>query len=115
MVILLFHRIRATQLTLLLAVSWLYVCSTALFADFLMGTLEQDFRPQGHVGDGRGGCDRGARRRHPRRYAYGVPLPDLNQQADRLVYAAALYKAGKAPVIVLSGGQPRGMRARKRS
>ncbi len=26
-------------------------------------------------------------------------LPDLNQHADRLVHAVALYKAGKAPVI----------------
>ena len=103
MVILLFQRIRATQVTLLLAVSWLYVCSTALFADFLMGTLEQDFRPRAMSGMGQadaivvlGGATRGD--------THMGTLPDLNQQADRLVYAAALYKAGKAPVIVLSGG-----------
>ena len=37
-------------------------------------------------------------------------FPDLNEQADRLVYAAALYHAGKAPVIVLSGGARPGAR-----
>jgi uncharacterized SAM-binding protein YcdF (DUF218 family) len=103
MVILLFHRIRATQVTLLLAVIWLYVCSTALFADFLMGTLEQDFRPRAMSVMGEadaivvlGGAIRGD--------THMGTLPDLNQQADRLVYAVALYKAGKAPLIVLSGG-----------
>jgi uncharacterized SAM-binding protein YcdF (DUF218 family) len=103
MVILLFHRIRATQVTLLLAVSWLYVCSTALFADFLMGTLERDFRPRAMSVMGEadaivvlGGATRGD--------THMGTLPDLNQQADRLVHAAVLYKAGKAPLLVLSGG-----------
>lgn len=32
------------------------------------------------------------------------PWPDLNGAADRLWYAAALYRAGKADRIVLSGG-----------
>ena len=31
-------------------------------------------------------------------------LPDLNQQADRLVHAVALYRAGKAPLLLLTGG-----------
>jgi len=98
-----FHRNRATLVTLLLAVSWLYLCSTALFADFLMGTLEQDFRPKAMSVMGEadaivvlGGATRGD--------THLGTLPDLNQQADRLVYAAALYKAGKAPLLVLSGG-----------
>lgn len=30
--------------------------------------------------------------------------PDLNQAADRMWHAARLYKAGKAPVLILSGG-----------
>jgi uncharacterized SAM-binding protein YcdF (DUF218 family) len=29
---------------------------------------------------------------------------DLNAQADRLLYAAQLYQAGKAPLLLLSGG-----------
>ncbi len=98
-----FHRNRATLVTLLLAASWLYLCSTALFADFLMGTLERDFRPRAMSVMSEadaivvlGGATRGD--------THMGTLPDLNQQADRLVYAAALYKAGKAPLVVLSGG-----------
>lgn len=30
--------------------------------------------------------------------------PDLNQAADRMWHAAKLYKAGKTPVLILSGG-----------
>ncbi len=42
--------------------------------------------------------------------AVGLPLkprlyPDLNRAADRLIHAARIYKAGKAPVIYVSGGQ----------
>jgi uncharacterized SAM-binding protein YcdF (DUF218 family) len=43
-----------------------------------------------------------------RGYTHMGRLADLNQHADRLVHAAELYKAGKAPVILLSGGAPRG-------
>lgn len=32
------------------------------------------------------------------------PVPDFNHAADRLHYAAALYHAGKAPAVLLSGG-----------
>ena len=38
-------------------------------------------------------------------------LGDLNQQADRLVHAVALYKAGKAPVILVTGGSAQGDRS----
>ena len=36
---------------------------------------------------------------------YMGALPDLNHHADRLVYAVALYKAGKAPPVVLGLAQ----------
>jgi uncharacterized SAM-binding protein YcdF (DUF218 family) len=32
-------------------------------------------------------------------------MPDLNEHGDRIFYAAKLYKEGKAPLIVLSGGR----------
>ena len=38
-------------------------------------------------------------------------LGDLNQQADRLVHAVALYKAGKAQYVLVSGGSPFGDRS----
>ena len=36
--------------------------------------------------------------------AYPRILPDLNEHGDRVIYAAKLYKDGKAPLILLSGG-----------
>ncbi len=32
------------------------------------------------------------------------PLPEVNERGDRLIYAAYLYKQGKAPLVLLSGG-----------
>ena len=100
---------RSGFLSLLLAVGWLYLCSTAVFANFLSGRLESGFvsRAMSVIAPADaivllGGALRGD--------THMGTLPDLNQQADRLVYAAALYKAGKAPVIVLSGGAPGGGR-----
>ncbi len=34
----------------------------------------------------------------------GQPMPNLEKAADRIWHAARLYRAGKAPVLVLSGG-----------
>jgi len=36
--------------------------------------------------------------------APGFPAPDLGRAADRVWFAAQLYKAGKAPIVLLSGG-----------
>ena len=109
LLLLLFHCRRTAMAALLLAVAWLYLCSTALVADFLMGTLERDFRPRAMSVLGTadaivllGGATRGD--------THLSTFPDLNAQADRLVYAAALYKAGKAPLVVLTGGAQPGAR-----
>lgn len=100
---------RSSFYTLLLAVGWLYLCSTALFANFLMGTLERGFVPRAMSVIGKadaivllGGAMRGD--------THMGTLPDLNQHADRLVHAVALYKAGKAPVVILTGGGFEGAR-----
>jgi uncharacterized SAM-binding protein YcdF (DUF218 family) len=96
--------------TSLLAIGWLYLSSTALFANFLMGTLERGYVPRAMsvIADADaivllGGAMRGD--------SHMGTLPDLNQHADRLVHTAALYKAGKAPVVVLTGGGAEGVRA----
>ena len=84
---------------LLLSMGWLYLCSTAWFAELMMHSLEKDQRPRAMsvlpVADAivvLGGAVRGD--------THMGTLPDLNQQADRLLYAAALYQAGKAPLLV---------------
>lgn len=104
----LLQRPRSAFCTLAVAIGWLYLCSTAGFADFLMGSLEDDY-PQQPLPDTAqadiivllGGGIRGDTMGY---------LGDLNQQADRLVYAVALYKAGRAPRLLVTGGGADGAR-----
>jgi uncharacterized SAM-binding protein YcdF (DUF218 family) len=106
----LFGRARMALAVLVAGLGWLYVCSTSQFADALMGYLEEGYgsRPMAVVQPADaivllGGAMRG--------HTHLGSLGDLNQQADRLVHAVALYRAGKAPVIVVSGGAPFGDRS----
>ena len=101
--------LRLATVCLLLAFGWLYLCSTAWFADLLMGQLEDGFRPKALSVIERadaivvlGGATRGD--------THFSSLGDLNQQADRIVHALQLYRAGKAPLILLSGGADRDSR-----
>ena len=94
---------RSVTMLLLVAVAWLYACSTGYVADALMASLESDY-PARSVSktDGAdaivvlGGATNGA--------THGNRLADMNAQADRLLHAVALYKERKAPVIIVSGG-----------
>ena len=97
------RRLRAAFIAMGTAAFWLYLCSTSLFANSLMAYLERQFVPRAmsviepaQVIVLLGGAIRGD--------THMGTLPDLNQQADRLVAALALYKAGKAPRVLLSGG-----------
>ena len=103
-----FRRLAASLL--IIAIVWLYVASTGLFADLLMASLEDHHRPRAmsvipnaDVIVVLGGATRGD--------THLSSMGDLNQQADRLTYALALYRAGKAPAILLSGGANPGGRA----
>jgi len=107
--LLFWRRIRTARVVLFLALGWLYLCSTAFFADFLMATLEDDFPPRAlsvmEKADAivvLGGAISGD--------SHMGTQPNLNQHADRLVYAATLYQSGKAPVVVASGGGQSGFR-----
>ncbi len=96
----------ATRIALSLSViafAWLYVTSTAYFADTLMASLESRYPPRAVSKTESaeaivvlGGATNGA--------THGHRLGDMNAQGDRLLHAVALYKAGKAPRIVVSGG-----------
>jgi uncharacterized SAM-binding protein YcdF (DUF218 family) len=100
---------RRSFYAMLLSVGWLYLCSTSLFANYLTGALERDFVPRAMSVIDRadaivllGGGMRGD--------THMGTLADLNQRGDRLVHAVALFKAGKAPLIVLTGGGVDGAR-----
>lgn len=94
----------------LLAFAWLYAFSTATVANYLTDYLEEPFPPKAMsvvpVVDAivlLGGATRGDTLR--------ARAPDLNQRADRLVHAAALYRQARAPLVVVSGGSPVGGRS----
>jgi uncharacterized SAM-binding protein YcdF (DUF218 family) len=104
-----FDKRRGGVATLLSAILWLYLCSTAVFADLLIGVLEEGYsaKAMSAVEEADvivllGGAARG--------HTHMGRMADLNQHADRLMHAVALYKAGKAPKILVSGGAHLGNR-----
>ncbi|MGV6851232.1 MAG: YdcF family protein [bacterium] len=95
---------RLARLMMLIAVIQLYVASTPWFAEMIAGSLEAQNPPQKIsslpnadiivvLGGGINGIAK------PRL------SPELNDAADRLWYAAKLYKAYKAQWVLLTGGQ----------
>lgn len=104
------RRRRAATLLACVAFTWLWAFSTATVANLLTDYLEEPFPPKvmSVVPSAEaivllGGAIRGDTR--------GGQTPDLNQRADRLLHTVALYKAAKAPLVVVSGGSPVGGRS----
>lgn len=97
-----------SALTMLsIAVVTLWICSTPRFSNWIAGALEQRFppvsvalTPEADAIVLLGGMTRGI--------VPGTGVPDLSGNVDRLLHAAALYKAGKAPVLLLTGGNAPG-------
>ncbi len=97
-------RRRSGAVLLGVALSWLWLWSTPAFSDWLRATLEQRYPPppleQLPAADAivvLGGAMEAAA--PPRR-----PDPNLGAAADRPWHAARLYRAGKAPRVLVSGG-----------
>ena len=97
-------RRRGGGLLLVAALGWLWLWSTPAFSDWLRATLEQRNRPvlvsQTPGADAivvLGGAVSAAA--PPER-----PYPDLGAATDRIWHAARLYQGGKAPWILVSGG-----------
>ena len=95
--------VRLARILLFVAISVLWVASTPIFSDHLGLTLEQRYLPIAVEATPTadaivvlGG-------------AVGGPEPpritlDLTDAADRVLHAARLYRADKAPVVLVSGG-----------
>lgn len=97
------HR-RSGGVLLTIALGWLWLWSTPAFSDWLRATLEQRFPPVAveelPTADAivvLGGALEAAK---PPERLY----PDLGSAADRVWHAARLFHAGKAPLILASGG-----------
>jgi len=99
--LLLRRRARLRTLLLLSAVIILYVSSNRWVSYALARSLEWRYLPQEPVPQAEvivvlgGGTES---EQYPR------PMVEVNAAGDRVLYAAQLYKEGRAPVILLSGG-----------
>ncbi|WP_456404498.1 YdcF family protein [Thiolapillus sp.] len=100
-------RVKAARVLVAVVVVLLWVCSTPRFSDWIAGALESEFPPvpvaavpPADIVVLLGGMTHGI-----------VPTTgraDLSGEVDRLLHAAALYKAGKAPLLLLTGGNAQG-------
>lgn len=107
LLLVLLARPRAAFLILLLSFAWFYTACTASFGSWLMERLEAPYppvpagsRPTADAIILLGGGV------HARKSS--EVLGDLNLWSDRLLYTAALYQAGKASTIIVTGGSRSG-------
>lgn len=98
------NRRRSGSALLVIALGWLWLWSTPVFSDWVRMGLEQRYPPLPvealPTADAivvLGGAMEAA---HPPER----PYPDLNAAADRVWHAARLFHTGKAPLILVSGG-----------
>lgn len=96
------QRPRTTAIALFLAVIYVWLCSTTPVMYAVVGALERQYVPTGDLPSAEaivllGGATRPAI--GPR------PDVDLQDESDRMVRAAQLYRDGKSPLIVASGGR----------
>jgi uncharacterized SAM-binding protein YcdF (DUF218 family) len=101
--LLFFHYRRLGIAVMAAGMGWLYLWSTPVFSDWVRGTLENRYEylaadelPQADAIVVMGG----AFDPWPR----DMPYPNMQQAADRYWHGARLYHAGRAPVVIPSGG-----------
>ncbi len=87
--------------------AWLWLCSMPYVGGSLMAPLERDYPPvaasslpQADAIVLLGGAVRGE--------VSADTLADMSGVGDRLIFATALFKAGKAPLVLVTGGAPEG-------
>ncbi|NJL47308.1 MAG: YdcF family protein [Leptolyngbyaceae cyanobacterium SM2_5_2] len=100
--VLLWRRPRWAALALVLALGLLIVSSNTWVSSHLVRSLEWQYRPQPNLPQAEaivvlGG---GIKPQSPPR-----PWVDVAEEGDRVLHGAQLYLAGKAPVMILSGGR----------
>ncbi len=104
LLLLVFRRRVLAGSLLLVAVAWLYVWSTPAMSGWLRYRLESQYPamaldavPEAQAIVVLGGAIGGA-------YPPVQPELNLTNQSDRVLHAARLYLAGKAPLIIVTGG-----------
>ncbi len=93
---------RWTPLPIAIALAVLLIASSAIFNDAIIRSLEWRHIPDGEPPTAEaivllGGCTKS--QQAPR------PMVDVTEGGDRVLYAAKLYRDGKAPLIIAAGGR----------
>jgi len=98
---------RIAMFSILLSIIVLWGSSTRVVAEFVLASLEHRYppltveaMPSADAIVVLGGMTRGI--------VPGTGLTDLDDSVDRLVHGARLFKAGKAPIVILTGGGAEG-------
>lgn len=99
---LLWKRPRLAIIPIVLSIAILLVSSSGWFSDALLRSLESQHLPTGELPTADaivvlGGATKSAL--SPR------PWVEVSEAGDRILYAAKLYRDGKAPKVILSGGR----------
>ena len=97
-----FRRSKFTFIPIILALVLLLTTGNNRVANYLLKSLEWQYLPASELPTADAIVVLGG---STSSVAYPRVLPDLNERGDRIVYAAKLYKDGKAPLILLSGGR----------
>ncbi len=89
---------------ILTAIAVLWLAATPVFSDYLRGSRERRYPPtsveQTPTAEAIVVLSGAIGVVQPPRLT-----PDLGAAADRVLHAARLYRAGKAPIVIASGGQ----------
>ena len=98
----LFKRNRLSSILIAIALAILMLSSNEIFSKWLVRSLEWQYLPSGELPQTEaivvlGG---GTRPRIPPR-----PWYEVNEAGDRILYGSLLYKQGKAPLLVVTGGR----------
>ncbi len=84
-----------------LALALLFLGGNAWFSAWLVASLEWKHLPPSEIPSADAIVVLGGGTRAP---SYPRPLAEINEAGNRLIYGAHLYKTGKAPIVVLTGG-----------
>ena len=99
--ILAWRRSRWTPLPIALVLVVIFLASNAWLSNTLVRSLEWQNLPQNLPNAEAivllGGSTKSS--------SFPRPMAEINEQGDRVLYAAKLYKEGKAPIIIAAGGR----------
>jgi uncharacterized SAM-binding protein YcdF (DUF218 family) len=100
--ILMFKRSRWAFIPVALGLTALLICGNGSISNSLVRSLEWQHIPQGELPQADAIVILGGALRAPN---FPRPMVEVMESGDRVLYGARLYREGKAPIIIASGGR----------